>query len=261
MIDADTAQFRSVAVADPIDRILLFPAGGNLPPTKALFASIASKQKRVHVLDLEHIADPLTPASIRTIAVAQPVRDVVPVPSRELAMIVHDDARTVLGLLDMGTESTSPLLGVGKLDSYDFTPNGSYLIGATTGVGRLGFVALDNLHPTDFRLDDTPARVLSTANAKIFVDHGDPLGHATIIPSPEARRDEALVLQGFLHRRAPRGHTMTAPTTPTIAPTAARGAAPRPLRGAARVAAGALAGAIALGAATPAATRRRAQRG
>jgi hypothetical protein len=198
VIDADTAQFRSVAVADPIDRILLFPTGGILPPTKALFASIASKQKRVYVLDLEHIADPLTPASIRSIAVAQPVRDVVPVPSRELAMIVHDDARTVLGLLDMGTESTSPLLGVGKLDSYDFTPDGSYLIGATTGVGRLGFVALDNLHPTDFRLDDTPARVLSTANAKIFVDHGDPLGHATIIPSPEARRDEALVLRGFL---------------------------------------------------------------
>ena len=198
VIDADTAQFRSIAVADPIDRILLFPSGGTRPPTKALFASIASKQKRVHVLDLEHIADPLTPASIRTIAVAQAVRDVVPVPSRELAMIVHDDARTVLGLLDMGTESTSPLLGVGRLDSYDFTPNGSYLIGATTGIGRVGFVALDNLHPTDFRLDDTPARVLSTANAKIFVDHGDPLGHATIIPSPEAGRGEAIVLQGFL---------------------------------------------------------------
>jgi hypothetical protein len=198
VIDADTAQFRTVAVADPIDRILLFPSGGDLPPTKALFASIAGKQRRVHVLGLEHIADPLTPASIRTLTLAQPVRDVVPVPSRDLAMVVHDDARTVLGLLDMTTESTSPLLGVGRLDSYDFSPNGSYLIGATTGVLRVGFVALDNLHPTDLRLDDAPARVLSTANAKIFVDHGDPLGHATIIPSPTARREDALVLQGFL---------------------------------------------------------------
>ena len=50
------------------------------------------------------------------------MRDVVPVPGRDLAMLVHDDARTVLGLLDMATESTSPLLGVGKLDSYDFSP-------------------------------------------------------------------------------------------------------------------------------------------
>ena len=198
VIDAATAQFRKVAVADPIDRILLFPSGGDAPPKKALFASIASRQQRVHALDLEKIADPLTPLTIRGITLDKPVRDVVPVPSRDLAMIVHDDARTVLGLLDMTTESTSPLYGVGKLDSYDFSPDGSYLIGATPGVLRVGFVALDNLHPTDLRLDDAPARVLSTANAKIFVDHGDPLGHATIIPSPAARREDALVLQGFL---------------------------------------------------------------
>ncbi len=198
VIDADTAQFRSVPVSDPIDRILLFPTGGSEPPHKALFASIGAKMKRVHVLDLEHINDPLTQASIRRIDLDQAIRDVVPVPGRELAMLVHDDNRTVLGLLDMGTESTSPLLGVGKLDSYDFSPDGSYLIGATPNVSRVGFVALDNLHPTDFRLDDAPVRVLSTANAKIFVDHGDPLGHATIIPSPSASREEATVLAGFL---------------------------------------------------------------
>lgn len=198
VIDADTGQFRSVPVGDPIDRILLFPTGVDTPPTKALFASVAAKQTKVSVLDLVHIEDPLTQASMRFIQLDKPVRDVVPVPGRDLAMLVHDDARTVLGLLDMDTESTSPLLGVGKLDSYDFSPSGSHLIGATNTVSRIGFVALDNLHPTDFRLDDPPARVLSTANAKIFVDHGDPLGHATIIPSPTATRDDALVLTGFL---------------------------------------------------------------
>jgi hypothetical protein len=198
VIDADTAQFRSVPVDDPIDRILLFPTGVDTPPTKALFASIGAQSTRVHVLDLVHIEDPLTQAQIRPISLGKPVRDVVPVPGRDLAMIVHDDARTVLGLLDMDTESTSPLLGVGKLESYDFSPSGSHLIGATGAVSRVGFVALDNLHPTDFRLDDPPARVLSTANAKIFVDHGDPIGHATIIPSPDADRADALVLTGFL---------------------------------------------------------------
>ena len=198
VIDADTAQFRSVAVSDPIDRILLFPTGVDTPPTKALFASVAAKSTNVDVLDLVNIQDPLTQASMRTIKLDKPVRDVVPVPGRDLAMLVHDDARTVLGLLDMDTESTSPLLGVGKLDSYDFSPSGSHLIGTTSSVSRVGFVQLDNLHPTDFRLDDPPARVLSTANAKIFVDHGDPLGHATIIPSPTATRADALVLTGFL---------------------------------------------------------------
>lgn len=201
VIDADTGQFRAVPLTDPIDRILLFPTSDPdqpIPPRKALFASIANKMPRVHVLDLEHIADPLTQASIRKIELDKPVRDVVPVPERDLAMLVHDDERTVLGLLDMDTESTSPLLGVGKLDSYDFSPDGSHLIGATPAVSRIGFLQLDNLHPTNFRLDDPPAKVLSTGNAKILVDHGDPLGRATIIPSPTATRDDAIVLSGFL---------------------------------------------------------------
>ena len=198
VIDADTAQFRSIPLADPIDRILLFPTGPDVAPTKALFASVTAKVPRVHVLDLVDIEDPLTQVKLHTIELDHAVRGVVPVPGRDLAMLVHDAARTVLGLLDMDTLSTSPLLGVDKLDSYDFSPSGSYLIGATPTVSRIGFVALDNLHPTDFRLDDPPARVLSTANAKIFVDHGDPLGHATIIPSPTATRADALVLTGFL---------------------------------------------------------------
>lgn len=198
VIDADTAQFRSIGVSDPIDRILLFPDGPDMVPHKALFASIGAKLPRLWVLDLDNIQDPLTQAKLRRIDLDQPVHDVVPVPGKDLALIVNDDARTVLGLLDMTTESTSPLLGVGKLDSYDFTPTGSHLIGATAGVSRVGFVELDNLHPTDFRLDDPPARVLSTENGKIFVDHGDPTGHATIIPSPTATRADALVLTGFL---------------------------------------------------------------
>jgi hypothetical protein len=198
VIDADTAQFRSIKVSDPIDRILLFPTGLDTPPKKALLASIGAKLKRFYVLDLEHIEDPLTQVRLTRIDLDKTVRDVVPVPGRDLAMIVHDDNRTVLGLLDMDTESTSPLLGVGRLDSYDFSPDGSHLIGATNSISRVGFVALDNLHPTDFRLDDPPTKVLSTANAKIFVDHGDPRGHATIIPSPGASRDQAIVLDGFL---------------------------------------------------------------
>jgi len=197
VIDADTAQFRSIPVADPIDRVLVFP-GADAAPHKALFASVGAALPRLYVLELDHLDDPLTQIKLTKITLDKPVRDVVAVPGRDFAMIVHDDARTVLGLLDLSTASTSPLLGVGKLDSYDFSPDGSHLIGATTGVARVGFVALDNLHPTDFRLDDPPAHVLATANGKIFVDHGGPFGHATIIPSTSATRSDAVVLSGFL---------------------------------------------------------------
>jgi hypothetical protein len=198
VIDADTAQFRSIPVADPIDRILVFPQGTDAPPHEALFASVGAGLPRLYTLALDHLDDPLTQPALVPIALDQPVRDVVAVPGRDLAMIVHDNARTVLGVVDLATGTTAPLLGVGKLDAYDFSPTGSHLIGATTGVARIGFVALDNLHPTDFRLDDPPAHVLATANDKIFVDHADPLGHATIIPSPAATRGDAIVLSGFL---------------------------------------------------------------
>jgi hypothetical protein len=207
VIDADTAQFRSIRVADPIDRILVFPAGADVPdgpgaiaapPHEALFASVGAGLPRLYTLSLDHLDDPLTQPALVQITLDKPVRDVVPVPGKDLAMIVHDDARTVLGVVDLAHGTTAPLLGVGKLDAYDFSPTGSHLIGATSGVARIGFVALDNLHPTDFRLDDPPAHVLATANGKIFVDHADPFGHATIIPSPTAARGDAVVLSGFL---------------------------------------------------------------
>ncbi|HET7504017.1 MAG TPA: hypothetical protein VFK02_23515 [Kofleriaceae bacterium] len=200
VIDADTAQFRSIPIADPIDRILVFPTGPDAggTPHEALFAAVGAGLPRLYTLSLDHLDDPLVPPQLTTITLDKPVRDVVAVPGRDLAMIVHDDARTVLGILDLSTGTTAPLLGVGKLDAYDFSPNGSHLIGATTGVARIGFVALDNLHPTDFRLDDPPAHVLATANGKIFVDHADPLGRATIIPSPTAGRGDAVVLSGYL---------------------------------------------------------------
>src|SRR5439155_3017240 len=52
VIDADTAQFRSIPITDPIDRILLFPAGADVPPHAALLASIGAKLHRLYVLDL-----------------------------------------------------------------------------------------------------------------------------------------------------------------------------------------------------------------
>ncbi len=198
IIDADTAAFTRVGTPDPIDRIVLFPVDGDQPARKAVLASIGARLTRVHVLDLEGIDDDLIPRSVTTIEVGEPVMAIEAVPGRELAMLVHDDQRTVLGLLDVAYGSVSPLQGVGRLDDYAFTPGGDYLVAATPSLARLGFLALDNLHPTDLRLDDVPARLFALPSGALFVDHGDPLGRATIIPSPEATRDDAIVMSGFL---------------------------------------------------------------
>jgi hypothetical protein len=150
------------------------------------------------VLELEGIDEDLIPRAVESIEVGEPVMAIEPVPGRELAMLVHDDQRTVLGLLDVAYGSVSPLQGVGRLDDYAFTPGGDFLVAATPDLARLGFLQLDNLHPTDLRLDDVPARVFALPGGSIFVDHGDPLGRATLIPSAEATRDDSVVLSGFL---------------------------------------------------------------
>lgn len=198
VIDADTAQFATVSTPDPIDRVILFPEGEGVVPQVALLASIGSRLNRVHLLSLGGITDDLVTPDFTTVELDQPVFDVQPVPGRELGMIVHDDDRTVLGLLDVIIGSVSPLQGVGRLDSYDFSVDGGYLLGATDGVPRIGLLELDNLHPSDVRLDDDPAVVFALTNGAIYVDHGDPFGRATVIPSPEARRSDAHVVNGFL---------------------------------------------------------------
>jgi len=198
VIDTDTAQFTTIETPDPIDRVLLFPNNAAETPRVALLASLGNRLPRVHMVSLEGIGDPLVRPVVTTINLEQPVLDVVPIPGRELAMIVHDDNRTVLGLLDLVFGSVSPLQGVGRLDAYDFSADGTYLIGATQGSHRVGFLELSNLHPSDLRMDALPAGVFALANGAIFVDHGAAFGHATIIPSPTAKRAESFVLDGFL---------------------------------------------------------------
>ena len=197
IIDADTAQFRRVATPDPIDRILVFPVGAD-PGRRAVLANVGAALPRVHTLPLEAVADPLARLDLTTIAVGEPVRDVVAVPGREVAMLVHDDDRTVLGLLDLGFGSVSPLLGVGRLDTYAFTATGDYLVGGTQAEPRIGYLELSNLHPTDLRLDAAPSRVFALLIGKIVVDHADPLGRVTVVPSTASGRADAVVLAGFL---------------------------------------------------------------
>lgn len=198
VIDGDTAEFVTVPTPDPIDRVMLFPSDPELPPRIALLASISSSVPRVHILSLEGITEQLTPIDLRTVNLSENVLDVVEVPGSEAAMIVHDHDRTVLGLLDVRLGSVSPLEGIGRLESYDFDDQGQTLFGVSTDVERVGMLDLDSLHPHDMRLDDVPRQVFSLASGAVFVDHGDPLGRATILPHAHATRDESVVLSGFM---------------------------------------------------------------
>ena len=195
LIDTTNGGFVSVPTPDPIDRILLLPDDA---PRVAVLASLSTRAARGHLLGLDRIGDDLAPINLETVGLAEPTFDVVPVPGHEQVMVVHDDARTVLGMLDVRNATVAPLEGAGRLDAYDFAGGGAYLVGATRGVPRVGVVDLANLHPTDVRLDDDPAYVFALASGGIYVDHGDPFGRATLIPQAGAGRDQAVVLSGFL---------------------------------------------------------------
>ena len=147
IIDADTASFVTVSTPDPIDRIMLFPNDPNLQPRVALLASIAQGLPRVHLLSLDGISDELVPVNLRTVTMSEPVLDVLQIPGSEQALIVHDANRTVLGLLDVGLGAVSPLEGVGRLDSFDFSSDGSFLVGVTNQVSRVGILDLQSFTP------------------------------------------------------------------------------------------------------------------
>ncbi len=198
VIDADTGSFVTVSTPDPIDRIMLFPSDPNLQPRIALLASISQGLPRVHLLALDGISDQLVPVDLRTVNISEPVLDVLQVPGSEKALIVHDANRTVLGLLDLGLGAVSPLEGVGRLDSFDFSSDGSFLIGVTSQVARVGMLDLESLHPSNLRIDDDPGRVFALEGGAIIVDHQDAFGRATFIPSVAAERNDARVLSGFL---------------------------------------------------------------
>ncbi|MCP4446781.1 MAG: hypothetical protein GY811_15750 [Myxococcales bacterium] len=198
VIDADTASFVTVSTPDPIDRIMLFPSDPNLQPRVALLASISQGLPRVHLLALDGISDSLVPVDLRTVSMTAPVLDVLQVPGSEQALIVHDATRTVLGLLDLTLGAVSPLEGVGRLDSFDFSADGNFLIGVTSQVSRVGVLDLQSLHPSNIRIDDDPGRVFALEGGAVVVDHSDAFGRATYIPAVDSERSDARVLSGFL---------------------------------------------------------------
>jgi hypothetical protein len=192
LIDAATSEFATIDVGAPVDAILPVPAA---EPTMAILYSRASPQSFVHFLDLAGL-DTRRERNLSPRTLARPVHELVPVPGDQQLLVLHDDTRTVISILDLGPRRTdTPILGQVPLGSFDFVGVG-YLVAVSDGLARLGVLDLTTLNPTDFRLDATPRRVVAVGN-QLVVDHGVPEGMATVVPAPTATRDEATVLWGF----------------------------------------------------------------
>ncbi len=197
LIEAATSQFSIIPVGEPVDAILPVPADN---PTLAVIYSQRQPQSRIHFLTLKDIAKNLENNLISR-NLEQPVHQLVAMPNAQQALVVHDNHRTVASILDLvGTYHTiTPLQGEFPLESFDFVESesqGAFLVGVSAKISRLGLLNLTQLHPRDLRLDDYPQKVIALGE-HIIVDHGQPQGLVTIIPTPLAGREESHQLWGI----------------------------------------------------------------
>ena len=194
LIEASSSQFSVINVGEPVDTILAVPAA---KPTLALIYSRKSPRARIHFLELKDLSKNLH-KNLVSRNLSKAVHQLVATSDSKQALVVHNDQRTVISVLDLqGVHHTvSPIQGQLGLGSYSFTSS-PYLVGVSPALARLGILDLANLHPRDLRLDHKPSKVLTVGDT-IVVDHGAPQGLATVIPGPKAERDQCHVMWGFL---------------------------------------------------------------
>lgn len=194
LIDAATSQFSIIDVGEPVDTILLVPAA---KPTTALIYSRAAPRARIHFLELAGLAQNLV-KNLTSRNLARPVRQLVETSDGQQALVIHDDQRTVISILDLvGVHHTvSPIQGRFSLDSFDFS-KGTHLVGVSTSEANLGLLDLSTLLTTNLRLDDRPVKVLALGD-DILVDHGATAGQVTVVPGAKATRERCRVVWGFL---------------------------------------------------------------
>jgi hypothetical protein len=205
VIDAPTSQFVNLPVGDPVDRLILWPP---VAPTVAVAFSQASQRSRIHFLDLGDVEARGT-QNLDVLETNDPVANIVPIPGRDQALVLHASSSGVLSVLDLAQRTLSPLTAHGSLAGYVFTSTGTTLAGFTAGWSQLGLIQLDHLSVRTLQLGSNPLRVLALAppageaadaeTAALVVDHGDLGGRLTVVPYPEVPdRSTSFVLSGFL---------------------------------------------------------------
>ena len=192
LIDAASSEFTIIPAGAPVDAILPVPS---VNPTAAVIFSRSQPQSFVQFVDLKNLAAGGA-KNITRRALARPVHDLVPVPGGTEVLVIHDDARTIVSILDLGPRRTdTPIQGRVPLASFDFTDDG-FLVGVSPKLDHLGVLDLTTFKTLDVRLDANPVRVLAVGG-RIVIDHGESQGRVTILPAATAKRDEARSLWGF----------------------------------------------------------------
>jgi len=194
LIDVDTGNFSSVTVPGSVDTLLGVPKDD---PQYALAFSRERPQRQVFVVDLAKLRSGSRNAVV-TRATSRTVHDMVLAPNSRRALLVHDDERTVLSVLDLDDPNLTdtPIRGQLPLESFDFVGS-TQLVGVSSGLSQLGLLYLDNLQPASLRLDYPPQKVFAVGQY-VAVAHASTAGLVTMVPAANPDRAHARVLWGFL---------------------------------------------------------------
>ncbi len=205
VIDAQTAEFVTVPVGDPVDRILAYPPED---PVVAVLFCQAERRDAIHFLDLRGV-ESARGRNLTTLHGTEPVVGMELVPGRPLALVTHADDRSVLSVLDLSERTLSPFTGHAALSDYALTGDGRILAGFSAGRDQLGVVDLDHLSSRSVALEHGPSRVLTLSVpggaatdpdvGAVLLHHDEPFGLLTVVPEPLAGgRAGAFELRGFL---------------------------------------------------------------
>jgi hypothetical protein len=205
VIDAYTSQFVNIPVGDPVDRVLLWPPEN---PETAVVFSQGAWRNRIHFLGLDNVEE-RGGQNLSVLQTNEPIQNIEIIPGRDQALVLHDDSRSVMSVLDLTERTLSPLTSRGALAGYAFTASGGQLVGFAYGEDLLGVINLENLAVRPLPLSYLPKKVLALYPAggkppgeetqTVVVDHQSPGGRISVVPNPGvADRTQTYVLSGFL---------------------------------------------------------------
>jgi hypothetical protein len=194
LIDGATSEFTLLPMPFVGDTILPVPADA---PTLALVYNRQQPSSNLLYVELAKLMEQ-GDANLQQRTLQRSIHDLVPVPGDEQLLVVHNNNRTVVSVLDLKGKyrTDTPIEGALPLESFDFV-DGDYLVGVASGMLQLGILDLRNLHPRNLRLDYAPQKVFAVAG-RLVVEHGGRHGLLTVLPDAAAERDAGQVMGGFL---------------------------------------------------------------
>lgn len=203
VIDAHSSLVTAVALAAPADHLLGFdapaPGDATIRPRALAYATVGYSS-RVTFVDLIGLASRGTRnLDVRT--AARPVIGALPVPSRGVALLVHQSAPGDPGvsILDLAQRTAAPINADVSLAAAAFGAGERRLWVAPPTGTRVGWLDIDSLTPGEVRLDAPATDIVPLPTiGRVAVIQNSPFGALTVIDEADPARATAHYIDGIL---------------------------------------------------------------